>query len=256
METKFEPLFEGMTISLEEKTALQEAFDLAVVKKTTDMIGESNEKYLVEAEEKINEEYSEKLTILESSLDGYLETVVDDFIKENSSEYEAQIAEEKVKTLLEMFDNMINVVGMDMLHIKESKETRDLDEAYNSDEEVQARKISHLEETVADLADKLVERTRESDKYLKTGIVNETAEGLTILESAKFDKLADMVPFEKDASYLEKLETIKESIISSRAEDFSAEPQFKNTGTPLPATAFKQPEEVNAKDALNYSKYL
>lgn len=256
METKFEPLFEGMTISLEEKTALQTSFDKAVIKKTTDMLGESNEKFLAEAEEKINEEYSEKLVSLEESLDGYLDTVVDDFIKENAPDYEAQINEEKVKTLLGMFDNMVDVVGMDMLQIKESKETRDLDEAYNSDEEVAQRRIQKLEETVADLADKLVERTRESDKYLQIGIVNETAEGLTILESAKFDKLADMVPFEKDSSYLDKLETIKESIVSSRSDDFVSESQFKNPGVQLPDSAYKAPDEVNVKDALDFGKYL
>jgi len=51
------------------------------------------------------------------------------------------------------------------------------------------------------------------------------------------------------------LELIKESIIDSRSEDFDKEAQFGKT-TSLPLGAFKQHEPVNAKTAMDFSRYL
>jgi len=242
-EIKLEPMFESMDIEKEEKIALQEAFEDAVLKKTTELMEEYVEKEVNERTEKLEEEYKEKVEFLTESLDGYLDSVVEDFIAENSETYEAQIADEKAKTLLEMFDNMVRVVGVDLLTIQEAKQL-------NEDENSIEAKLERAEEKISDLADKLVESKREADKYLQAGIVAELSEGLTILEKSKFEKLSDLVPFDRSPEYVEKLETIKESIISARAED------FEDTPATLPDAAFKQPEKVSADDALDFSKYV
>lgn len=244
-------MFESMDIEQEQKIALQEAFDSAVIKKTTDMLDEHVETLLSEKVEVLEEEYKEKVEGLTESLDGYLDTVVEEFISENAPMYEAQIDDEKTQSLLELFDKMVQIVGVDMLTITEAKATKD-DKEFNESAEAQVEK---LEEKVADIADKLVEAKRTADKYLQLGILSETAEGLTILEQAKFEKLAEMVQFDKTQAYLDKLETIKESIIDSRSEDFND--SIEQIGkVNLPGNAFKQPEQVNSKQALDYSKYL
>ena len=239
-EVKFNPLFESMDVDLDTKTQLQEAFDKAVLEETTKRMDEYVETKLEEKTQALEEEYKEKVDYLTEALDGYLETVVEEFIEENAPMYEAEIEQEKAKTLLEMFDKMVQVVGVDMLTIAEAK-----------DESSNETRIDELEDKISDLADRLIEAKREANEYLKMGIVSEMSEGLTILEKEKFNKLADMVEFSKDPSYVEKLEAIKESITSTRSEDFKMDENTK-----LPEKAFKQPEVPSVDDALDFSKYL
>ena len=76
MEKILEPMFESMDINQDQKIKLQEAFDKAVLVKTTSLLDEHVETKLQEKVEVIEEEYNEKIELLESSLDGYLDTVV------------------------------------------------------------------------------------------------------------------------------------------------------------------------------------
>jgi hypothetical protein len=112
------------------------------------------------------------------------------------------------------------------------------------------KKIEQLQEDAAQLADKLVEAKKEADKYLKTGLIAEMAQDLTILESERFEKLAEMVEFTRNPSYVRSLETIKESIVDNRSED------FKMDESTLPKTAFKQPDVPTVEDALNFDQYI
>ena len=111
--------------------------------------------------------------------------------------------------------------------------------------------ITSLEEKVADMADKLVESKREADKYLQAGLTKELAEGLSILETAKFEKLAEMVSFDRSSDYMDKLEVIKEQIISVRVEDFAPEGSAE-----LPAQAFRADKAVDVKAATDFSRYV
>ena len=238
-EKKLHPMFEDMSIDNDTKIALNEEFEKAVLNEVTQRMDEYVEKKVQEKTEVLEEEYKEKKEYLVEALDGYLDTVVEEFVQENAPIFEAQIQEEKTKTLLEAFDTMVKVLGVDMLTIKESK-----------DENSNETKIQELEESVSDLADRLIEAKREADSFLKKGLVQEMAQGLTVLETEKFEKLAEMVEFSRDDSFVQKLETIKESITSQRSED------FKMDESELPKTAFKQPEVPTVEDALNFNKYL
>jgi hypothetical protein len=246
-----EPMFESMDIEREQKVALQEAFDLAVIKKSTELMEEVVEKQVEEKVEVLKEEYDEKVLMLEDSLDGYLDTVVEEFIEENKPSYEAQIADEKAKTLLEMFDQMVKVVGMDLIEIQESKTERDQEVLEESELYQSEEKVTSLTEKVEDLNNRLIEARREADKYLKSGLINELKDDLSLLEGEKFEKLAGLIPFEKSSSYLQKLETLKESIISARADDF----EMGTKELKLPGDAFKQPQ-VDVASATDFSKYV
>lgn len=242
-----EPMFEAMSIEQDKKVELQESFDKAVLVKTTDMMETYVEEKINEREEILKEEYAEKVTMLESSLDGYLDTVVEEFISDNAPSYEAQIEDEKAKSLLEMFDKMVEVTGTKMLSIQEAKEV--LDESAQRDSA--EYKVEVLDEKVSELADRLVESKREADKYLQAGLLNEMKDGLSMLEGEKFEKIAGLVPFDRSASYLEKLETLKESIIGSRGDEVI---DVKNVT--LPQAAFRQDTQVSVDDALDFSKYV
>lgn len=250
MSIKLEPMFESMAINQEQKVALQENFDKAVMQKTTEMLESYVEEKVNEKVEVLEEEYKEKISLLEDSLDGYLSTIVEDFYTKNAPSYDSQIAEEKVKTLLEMFDNMVKITGVDMLTIQESKEIKDQDEFESTPLYIAESTVESLNEKLTATVNKLVDAKREADKFLQSGLVNEMKEGLTILEGEKFEKLASLVPFERSSSYMSKLETLKESIVGSRVEDFNSVGEV-----PLPKNAFKQ-TSVDSKQAMDFSKYI
>jgi len=238
-ELTLEPMFESMDIEQEQKIALQEAFETAVLKKTTDLMEDYVEEKVNEKVEVLEEEYKEKVEGLTESLDGYLDTVVEEFVAENTPMYEAQIQDEKSKTLLELFDNMVKVVGVDMLTIQEAKAEDNIE-----------TKLDEAEEKISEMAEKLVEAKKESNKYLQLGIVAEISEGLTILEKAKFEKLSEMVAFDRSEAYITKLETLKETIKGQRAEG------FKDETVALPAAAFKHEAPVDATSAMDFSQYV
>ena len=239
-ENKLTPILESMDIDVELKAQLSEAFDKAVLETVTEKMDEYVETQLTEKTQLLEEEYKEKVEYLTEALDGYLSTVVEEFIEENAPTFEAQIEEEKTKTLLEAFDTMVKVLGVDMMTIAEAKDESGLE-----------AKVEKLDEEVSNLADKLVEAKREADKYLKMGLISELKQDLTVIEGEKFEKLAEMVEFSRDPSYVQKLETIKESITSQRGEDFQLEEKAK-----LPGTAFKTPETPSVDQVLDFSQYV
>jgi hypothetical protein len=245
MEKKLNPIFESMDIPLETKTSLQEAFDKAVLSEVTEKMDEYVDKKLTEEKTRLEEEFKDHKEYLTEALDGYLDTVVEEFVQENAPEYERQIDEAKASTLLELFDNMVKIVGVDMMTIAEAKEDQDEVNTLTEAKET-------LEEEVSSMADKLIEAKREADKYLKTGLIAEMAQDLSILESEKFEKLADMVEFSRNPEYVQKLETIRESIIDSRSSDFTLD----SKDTKLPGTAFKQPDTPTVEDALDFSRFV
>jgi len=242
-----EQLFESLDIDINEETQskLTEAFDKAVMAKTVELMEEHVEVRVNEEKEKLEEEYQEKVEDLENSLDGYLQSVVEEFVEENKPVYESQIQEEKVKTLLEMFDSMLKVAGVTMLDINESHSD------YHDENDASA-KLSRLEEKYNELSDKLMESRKEADKYLKSGVILEMKEGLSLLEGEKFEKLAEMVTFTKDESFVNSLETIKESIIDSRKEEDKMDESF--TGK-LPENAYTE-KKVDVKAATDFSRFV
>ncbi len=237
---KLNPIFESMDIDAEMKAELSEAFEHAVLEEVTNKLDEYVDTKLTEKTLELEEAYKEKEEYLVEALDGYMDTVVEEFIEENAPVFEAQIEEEKTKTLLEAFDTMVKVLGVDMLTIQEAKDENSLE-----------TKVEELTEEVTDMADRLIEAKREADKYLKLGLISEMKEGLTVLEGEKFEKLAEMVEFSRNPDYVQKLETLKESITSSRGEDFQMDEDAQ-----LPEVAFKQTETPSVKDALDFSRYL
>jgi len=239
-------LFESMDIDAETKQSLQEAFDKAVVKKTTELMEDHVESQVNEAKEILEAEFAEKVENLEDTLDGYLSSVVEEFVAENAPSYESQITEEKTKTLLEMFDAMLTVAGVTMTEISEAKAEKDQTEIEASAE----YRAEKLDEKVSELVEEVIAAKREADKFLKAGIMAECKAELTMIEGDKFDKLAEMVSFERTEGYVENLEMIAESIVENRVADFN-----ESAPAQLPTGAFSK-KEVSVADAMDYSKYV
>jgi hypothetical protein len=114
------------------------------------------------------------------------------------------IKSEKADMLIEAFDAMLIAGGVEVATIVEAKDN--------------ASAEHDLEESVGKydtLVDENISLKEENDALIKLGVISELKEGLSIVESEKFGKLAALVEFDRSATYAEKLETIKESIKGS-----------------------------------------
>jgi len=244
-----ENLFEGLDISEDVKVKMEEAFDKAVLAKSVELMDEHVEVKVAEAKELLEAEYAEKVENLEDTLDGYMTSVVEEFVANNAPVYAAQILDEKAKKLLEMFDAMCTVAGVKMIDIQEARSERDINEDANSLE----NQLARMEERMGELQDDLIASRKEADSFLKAGVIAETKEGLTMLEAEKFERLAEMVTFSRTQEYTDALDTIKESIIDSRDESFTESSIEKEVQ--LPSGAYKA-KEVDIKKATDFSAYV
>lgn len=240
-------LFESLNIDDKTKAELTEAFDKAVMAKSVELMESHVQEKIEEARVELEEEYKEKVEDLEETLDGYLTSVVEEFVTENEIKHEKIIEEAKVEKLLEAFDVMLKVTGVEMLEIQEAKSEKEILEDENSLE----NKLARLEDKLTEKEHDLIESRKEAEQYLKTGIIAEISEGLTITEKEKFETLAEMIEFSKDEKYVNALETIKENLIDNRAEGFNE----STAGNTLPEAAYKS-EEVDVKAAIDFSKYV
>lgn len=155
-------------------------------------------------EEKAQEFIEMKMVEIGETVEKYLNRIVEDFITESKESLEKSIKSEKADMIVEAFDSLMVATGVELSRIVEAKE--------NSEDSAK------LEDTIKKY-DSLMEENlslqAENDKLVKLGIITEMKEGLSLLESEKFEKAANTIEFTRDPSYIEKLEILKESILGN-----------------------------------------
>jgi hypothetical protein len=213
-----EKLFESLdqkVFTPELKEALELQFTEAVEAKAStlveakieeeiDSLNEKSEQHIEFLNEKADEYVELKQSEMVESLDKYLERIVEEFIAEGKESLDESIKSEKADMIIEAFDTMLVAAGVEVAKIVEAK-----DESTTEKE---------LEESVAKhdlLVDENIALKEENETLIKMGVISELKEGLSIVESEKFTKLAELVEFTRGEEYAEKLETIKESVKGS-----------------------------------------
>jgi len=206
--------FEAAVNEAADKKAEEKAEVLAEVK-AAEMIETKVEEKISELEEKaeeyqakLDEEAAEKSAELLDQVDAYLEKVVDDFMAEAQDALDESIKTEKADMIIEAMDAMITATGVDIIKITEAKDSTDSD--------VQLERSTEKYDVIVQ---ENIELEKKNAKILKLGLINEMKVGLNVVEAEKFAKLADLVEFSEDRAYVEKLETIKESLGTSKKED-------------------------------------
>jgi len=192
-----EALLSGSDAELSEefKQKATVVFEAAVKSKVAEQLDQIKES--VEAEyqaqlESVRAELAEKV-------DGYLNYVVEEWVKDNALAIErglkGEIAEEFMAGLKNLFiENYIDV----------PEEKADmLDEL--------ATKVDTLEAKLNEEFESNVEMKKELDSFKAKETFSEACQGLTATQVEKFEGLAEGVEFETIDQYREKLETIKES---------------------------------------------
>jgi len=208
-------MFKKLLSSLDEKVftsdlkeSLETQFNEAVELKSMTIAADKIEEKTVELEEKAEEynaileqESKEKEDSLLEQVDAYLEKVVEDFIVEAQDSLDESIKSEKADMIIESMDAMIVATGVDIAQITEAID--------NSDPE---NKLAESIEKYDAIVEENIALEKTNAKLLKMGIVAELKEGMNVIDAEKFAKLADLVEFSDSTNYLDKLDTIKESV--------------------------------------------
>ena len=210
-----EKLFESLdekVFTPELKDALEVQFNEAVEAKAATIADERIEEAVASLNEKseahidfLNEKADAYVAMKQEemleSLDKYLDRIVSEFLSEAQGALDESVKSEKADMVIEAFDSMLTATGVEVAKIVEAKDESAIE--------------AKLEEGVAKydaLVEEVIALKEQNDTLIKMGVINEMKEGLSIVESEKFAKLADLVEFTRDESFAAKLEVIKESV--------------------------------------------
>jgi len=178
----------------------------AAIKRTT-------KKRVVAEKKKLVESYNKKLKTtkkkvsetLVNKIDGYLDYVVEEWMKENKVAIEgalrSEIAENFISGLKNLFENHYIEVPAKKKNILAEQE----------------RKIKSLEKALNEQLNKTVEVRKENVRLKRATITKKLTEGMTVSDAAKFVELCEGVAFDNSKSFGQKLTVIKENYFPKRA---------------------------------------
>jgi hypothetical protein len=195
--------FSGSDLSEEFKAQATEIFETAVVS--------SVNMKLAEMAEQAEQEYAEEMQSIEEGLttkiDEYLDYVVEQWMEENKLAVESGLRSEVTENFL---SGLRNLFAENWIDIPEEKV------------EVVEELAGEVEQLTASLDEEMqknIELKKQVEKFEREIAFVDVSEGLTEMQIAKFESLAEAVDYEDSESYKERLETIRTSFFESRSQD-------------------------------------
>ena len=190
-----EALVQGEDLSEEFQQKAATIFEAAVKSKIRPEVERIEE----EKSQEIAEEMDTFKTELAEKVDGYLDYVVTEWMKENELAIErglkGEIAEDFIGGLKALFEEHYIDVPDEKYDILES----------------QAQKIDELEEKLNDTIGKLTEKKQSEDTLVREAVIKEVSSDLADTQSEKFASLVEDVEFTDKETFTEKLNTLKEN---------------------------------------------
>ena len=188
-------LTEGEDLSEDFKKKASTIFEAAVKSKIRPEV----ERIELEKTQEIAEEHESFKTELAEKVDGYLDYVVAEWMKENELAIErglkGEIAEDFITGLKALFEEHYIDVPDEKYDILES----------------QAQKIEELEGKLNDTIGKLTEKKQSEDSLVRESVIKEVSSDLAETQTEKFASLVEDVEFTDKDSFTEKLNTLKEN---------------------------------------------
>ena len=182
-------------LSEEFKRKAATVFEAAVKSKVRDEVSRIEDDYRKELDENINANKDE----LTTKVDTYLNYVCEEWTKENELAIErglkGEIAEDFISGLKQLFEDH---------YIDVPNEKYDVLEA-------QSEKISQLEAKLNEAIEKNVSMKTDNAQLVREQVISEMSSDLAETEIEKFKSLTEDVDFADEASYREKLGTLKEN---------------------------------------------
>ena len=188
-------LVEGEDLSEDFKKKASTIFEAAVKSKIRPEV----ERIELEKTQEIAEDMETFKTELAEKVDGYLDYVVSEWMKENELAIErglkGEIAEDFITGLKALFEEHYIDVPDEKYDILES----------------QAQKIEELEGKLNETIGKLTEKKQSEDSLVRESVIKEVSSDLADTQSEKFASLVEDVEFTDKESFEEKLNTLKEN---------------------------------------------
>ncbi len=231
-------LVEGEELSEEFKTKASTIFEAAVHQKVMEIATKKTEDLEKEYQSDLQEEIVSFRDELTEKVDGYLNYVVEEWMKENElaldSSLKSELTEEFMDGLKTLFTEHYIEVPDEKVDIVES--------LYD--------KVEELEEKLNSQIDDNVKVTGELNEYRKNKILEEVCDDLADTQAEKMKSLVEGVSYEDDADDFEnKIKTIKESYFPNQTkQDANVEQE-----SDVPETE-ETPEMSNIMEA--YSKAI
>ena len=187
---------ESLSEGFKEKAAI--IFESALQSKTATKIAELEEQYASD----LNEEVTAIKEDLVDKVDGYLNYVVENWMKDNEVAIEHSLKSEITESFIE---SMAGVFKEHYISIPEDKV--ELVDTLTSELDDAKAQLNTVTESAKELTEKV-------KSFERSAIVTEACEGLAATESAKLIKLCEGVDAETDEEFTGKVATIKESYLN------------------------------------------
>jgi hypothetical protein len=210
-------LVSGEELSEEFRERAVTIFEAAVTSRVNDEVKALQEAF----ESTLTEEVAKIQTELAEKVDDYLSYAADTWMKENSLQIEHGIKTEMAESFFK---------GLKGLFLEHNFTVPE--EKFNLLDGM-AGELDDMENKLNEQIDANVALNKRIGEFVKMEIVNECATGLAETQKEKLASLAEGVEFETEEDYRKKVETIKESYFTRKAETAAAVEPTEEASEPL-----------------------
>ena len=211
-----EAIVNGEDLSEEFKTKASTIFEAAVSAKVLSEVNSRIDELETSYKKEITDAKEEHLSTVTEKVDGYLNYVTEEWMKENELAVEKGIRSELVEDFMTGLKNLFTEHYIDI-----PEEKVDLvDDLFE--------KVEELEQKLDESINTSVDIKKELADYKKAETLREVSEDLADTEKEKLGKLADGIDFEDKSQYSEKLEVIKENYFPKQQSETITE-ELENT---------------------------
>ena len=197
------------------KNELEAQFNEAVEIKSTEIATAIIDQKEAELTEALNTKYDAKFEEykkkIDEQVDSFITATVENLVSESLNYMKQDLDNAKVEALKEAFDALVVTAGTDIakIHANLVESTKAVDEDLNKKYNALYEKFNALKE--------------ENAKIIKLGFLNEMSADLSLVEKEKFNKMAELIPFEKTSSYKNKIELVKTQVKGSKTKEYLSE---------------------------------
>ena len=211
-----EAIVNGEDLSEDFKTKASTIFEAAVSAKVLSEVNQRIDELETNYKKEITDAKEEHLSTVTEKVDGYLNYVTEEWMKENELAVEKGIRSELVEDFMTGLKNLFTEHYIDI-----PEEKVDLvDDLFE--------KVEELEQKLDESINTSVDIKKELAEYKKAETLREVSEDLADTEKEKLGKLADGIDFEDKSQYSEKLEVIKENYFPKQQKETITE-ELENT---------------------------
>ena len=209
-------LVQGEELSEEFKTKASTIFEAAVSAKVLSEVNQRIDELETNYKKEITEAKQEHLSTVTEKVDGYLNYVVEEWMKENELAVEKGIRSELVEDFMTGLKNLFTEHYIDI-----PEEKVDLvDDLFE--------KVEELEQKLDESINTSVDVKKELAEYKREETLREVSKDLADTEKEKLGKLDEGIDFEDKSQYTEKLEVIKENYFPKQQSETITE-ELENT---------------------------